>query len=1246
MASTGLGFNQKRKQSGFPTKWMWFYTCLFLPLYFLIISMILSIQLQLYMDPAPWDQSQPSDLILILYHAVVLIVTVWAFFELLWLTRRAYRLAQVSAWSLLGFVPATLLVTLAEGRTIHFESALYLSAAIFIFWSFPIHYYFKRRKALFGPSIPVSETDAPVPEPDVLTVAAGEPSAKISESLKNPSAADGHPTNLPPLPQNLPGEPGTLFEAELAKLQRASLISEETFRQVLGAHRQFNAVVAEQAEAEIAAREAAMARRRAQAVQEKRSPTRQELRDRNITLVLILGVLFVMLAGTIFATSNWSLFSSALKTALILLVAVLFFGVSLLAEKKLHIAKTAFAFWVLGALFVPVIFLSIGYFELFGRWLSLNGEGKYVLGLLSMATSSLVYGYSTLKFNNRIFAWMTLTAVSLGAAFTIAALRLGPDRFYLGIALVNGLFVLAGLLQKMPEVLKPFHRELHRFVPVNLSISSALMLVFFEDPQFQGINLLLASGLYTAMTFTKWEKEYSFPASLLLMIGLYQFVEHSFLESLDLVLFSVTGFVFLGLSLASAQNEALKRLYRYTSAAAALAAFVYIQMVTLAALESRSTWTALAGLLLIALNDLVLASKTGERMNAWAFPLFLTAAAHQGFVLIQTFSPNYLYAGHMGSFGAVLFLLLYVFNPWKQTQCVKGSSGITAVAVMAFSYLNAMVYGYWRTGICVLAALIALLGLTYFRQQRQLSGNSNASAGITSQSHSAMFMHHLLAWSLPLLTMTELLTTYMLIDPKLALSASAGGYSLQLHSAQSVLILFLIAIGLRGFDRTLSTTFFWVTHGLLPAVILLLLPDYSDVPPVFAVSGLLYLYSFRMIQRKAVEPSAQSQTVLSCAFLYGAYVSGGLTVMSLFEVLKLSPTWNDFILPVFSLMLFAVWRFMKAPLKVWTLWFLIPSAWLGAVLLAARPASEIHHFAGVVVSLTMALYLMRRSGLEGLNFVALLPLFLSTASLSRGVFYGHHTTILAFLAALTTLLDVVGRWLHEQLYVATHNKPAQETTGRRSLRSFGILDGYTLNALLMILLSQTVLMDMTNPGWLRLLPPLELSALLFMQRSRAGTGLGRQIANTLWFVSLLLPYWVTLDLLQPPRQYFTELRLLPLLPMVTFLTPWQWKSHERILRWIEAAVLVLIAVMLFVEILSYDLLTDALILGVLSLGALFYGMQRHRRDYFFTGAAALLANTIFQTRGFWRSLPWWAYLLMAGLTLIGIASYNELKARR
>jgi hypothetical protein len=43
------------------------------------------------------------------------------------------------------------------------------------------------------------------------------------------------------------------------------------------------------------------------------------------------------------------------------------------------------------------------------------------------------------------------------------------------------------------------------------------------------------------------------------------------------------------------------------------------------------------------------------------------------------------------------------------------------------------------------------------------------------------------------------------------------------------------------------------------------------------------------------------------------------------------------------------------------------------------------------------------------------------------------------------------------------------------------------------------------------------------------------------------------------------------------------------------------------------------------------------------GTGTLLLNLFLQTREFWKSVPWWVYLLAAGLILIITASLNEMQ---
>ena len=57
-------------------------------------------------------------------------------------------------------------------------------------------------------------------------------------------------------------------------------------------------------------------------------------------------------------------------------------------------------------------------------------------------------------------------------------------------------------------------------------------------------------------------------------------------------------------------------------------------------------------------------------------------------------------------------------------------------------------------------------------------------------------------------------------------------------------------------------------------------------------------------------------------------------------------------------------------------------------------------------------------------------------------------------------------------------------------------------------------------------------------------------------------------------------------------------------------------------------------------------MQYRIKSYFFVGIGVLLLNVLLQTRPYWGNFPWWGYLIIAGLTLIGFASFYELQKQK
>lgn len=97
---------------------------------------------------------------------------------------------------------------------------------------------------------------------------------------------------------------------------------------------------------------------------------------------------------------------------------------------------------------------------------------------------------------------------------------------------------------------------------------------------------------------------------------------------------------------------------------------------------------------------------------------------------------------------------------------------------------------------------------------------------------------------------------------------------------------------------------------------------------------------------------------------------------------------------------------------------------------------------------------------------------------------------------------------------------------------------------------------------------------------------------------------------------------------------------------IQLAILLIVATYLIIDALASNTIWDAIIIGTLSLISLIAGMFFRIKSYFFVGIGVLLLNLFIQTKPFWGNLPWWIYLILAGSTLIGIASYNEWQKQR
>ncbi|MBE6876989.1 MAG: hypothetical protein E7496_09805 [Ruminococcus sp.] len=124
--------------------------------------------------------------------------------------------------------------------------------------------------------------------------------------------------------------------------------------------------------------------------------------------------------------------------------------------------------------------------------------------------------------------------------------------------------------------------------------------------------------------------------------------------------------------------------------------------------------------------------------------------------------------------------------------------------------------------------------------------------------------------------------------------------------------------------------------------------------------------------------------------------------------------------------------------------------------------------------------------------------------------------------------------------------------------------------------------------------------------------------------------------------------LLYVLPIHLFILSLLWILPEKHKQAVHNARFVMYCITMFcllVVSLNFKNASDAILLMLFSFGILFGSFNVKKLRWFTLGFAILFLTTLRLTWKFWTSLHWGIYLFLAGLLLIGIASYTEYKNR-
>ncbi|WP_449621960.1 hypothetical protein [Robertmurraya sp. Marseille-Q9965] len=1024
---------------------------------------------------------------------------------------------------------------------------------------------------------------------------------------------------------------------------------------------------------------------------EKVKKTEEQIRERNITWLLNLGVILLLIGGLYVATSNWATMSSMTKAGAIGLISILFYGIAFVSKRILKIDKTAFAFIVLASLFLPIFLLSIGWFELAGTYLSIDGEGRYLFGFISSAVLLPVYILLAKKLKSRLFVWFSYITLTIAMGFLLSAFKLGEDSFFLGMMLFQAGAIFLYHRIKGIEKYRIFIKEFVYFAQFNLILTTLLMLVLFNSPGYLGFNLILTAVIYLSMVYVSGKKEFHFVFSAMLVYGAYQLIENTVPDQLSPLLFAGIGFVFLVIPRALDDHYPWKKIFTYTSSVVSGCAFLFITLQAITINWGNASVVLLLAYVVIAGNFLYLSNTTKKIIFRYLTAVFLSVTMFEGVLLIDQeieLRPLVLFVFLIGF---IQFTGIGVYVKGRLLESIKQPARDVGWAYMFLSVFIAFtMYDWWELGVMlVLISVCAYLSLeketrsevkpvvewlfplslglaiiSFSEELRGLMPFYDQELGIAAHGIlasitlivlyfafkndrlkrngfyvaqgfytlgliAALFSPINGEWVRPLIFIGGIAIyswlyrytkikyiTYVVSGITLmayfAILSSIGDLG-RLHLICGAIILLAVAFYMKKHEKHYYKAFAIVGHVYLPIALLLTMFIFGrESVWSFLISLVIYAWSTKLVEREWMRK----------VFLYSAFTMIFAICATAIEYVENLDDEYAYLLA--SVVITGFWQIANAAYKKRTIYYLVAFSLLGILgFLNMYPYKTIPFVVTMLYAIGLLVILHRSKW----DFVAILPsLFIYMGALQY-LIYQPFTAIveLWILAGLGIAFLIVGKWCYRQLF--------EQHEGEVSFS----VDSYSLIAVFFF----ATMYGFEQPTiWSKLLPGVLIVLTLWLQRRRVSVEL-QWIPAFLAGAYLLQPYYVLLVELPIHPLLVKEAYVLPFIMLLIYLQFCLKGKFEEIITYLQWGILVVVSGVLIIDGLETSTIYDALIVGGLSLASLLAGVFLKIKSYFFVGSGVLLLNVFLQTRPYWGNLPWWAYLLIAGSILIGVASSNE-----
>lgn len=1110
-----------------------------------------------------------------------------------------------------------------------------------------------------------------------------------------------------------------IFRNELYHLREMGYVTPEEYRNVADAHNEYFSYLLEieqqekeSVKAEQIAKTSAIqpgsekeikVHVKHMAVKVKPKKTAEELRERNISWSLNIGVIMLLIGGLFVATSNWETMSPWMKAGSIALVSALFYSIAFVSYRFLKIEKTAFAFVVLGSLFLPIFTLSLGWFELLGPYLSFNGEGRFILGFISSSVLIPVYALLAEKLSSRLFVWFAFIASTAAAAYLLRAIGLDADGFYLGLMIYNTLLIAGYHYLKKKDMFPLFTKELAFYSQANLILSTLFLLLFFENHVFYGFNLILTAAIYLSMIFVNGRKEYHFVFSAMMVYGAYQILDHLNFHDASFIGYALLGFIFLLLPKFLNDQLALKKTFQLTSAVVSGLAFIMITVEGMLLRSQNPSFTLLAAYLIIAANFIYLANTQKYIIFRYLSSIFLASALleavmqlHLWFVFETLILPVYF-------IGFALFTVCGWQLKTKYLLVIQHSSRDVGIVIMSsMILLTFAMFEWWELGL-MLSLTGGLFYLLIKIESRPVLpliaqwaapisiGLAAASFGEEIRTQSSFYYDFIgVPGNFAGAGLLLLAISFILKNRKEIKLAESTFYISHGFYTAALFFTFIAPI-----SSILGESLIWF-GGILMSLLLFKTTKEKMIPYVTGVISLAwYIITFDSINEDLYNFSTAAETLLFPGGGWLLLVTAAL-LSKKEKVLAKGIAWvaHAYLVPIMiiSYVMYgelAVWSYILATGVYLANLLFVEQEWNAKALLYGAftmlflsvktgiiyfSGEDFGHSAFMATSILIGVFWLTAKDPFKQRTVYYLVPFSLLGIASFLVVYPYSWTLfgmnLLYAAGTLILLHRV-KWdllnLLPLLMIFYSSIQMIFQSRMDVLFDIALLAGFGVSLLfagrvlypklwqnggvygLKSLDAYTIVafffivsisVFKSQTFWAQIVHGVLLSVAFWLQRNRVH-GEGKIVFTFIAGAYLLVPYYAAVDQFNIPVLWLWEVYVLPFVALVIFLRFIAKGKWENVTGYIQWAVLIIVSLILIRDGLVSNTVYDALILGFLSLISMLAGMWLRVKAYFFVGAGVLLLNIVLQTRPFWGNLPWWGYLLIGGTILIAVASFNE-----